>query len=221
MLICFALTSNLRYNKRIKRQNMRYLSIDIEATGLNENCHIIEFAMVPFDSKTKIIELDLAMGFYIKCPSFEELKPKLDTWIIENMQQLIKTAHQSGKSINEFKQTLDQYLDSDEIKNYFAGQDKIVLFGKSMNAIDLPFLNRDLGWDWMRKRFHFRVHDLSSYTFGLMDMGLLPKGSDSGSALMNYLGMGEVAHTALEDAINTAEMYLKLLTKFENITVSE
>ena len=40
-------------------------------------------------------------------------------------------------------------------------------------------------------------------------------GMDSGSNLMNYLNMGEVAHTALEDAKNTAIMYLKLLDKFE------
>lgn len=193
---------------------MKYLSIDIEATGLKEDCYIIEFGMVPFDASTGKIEYDLAMGFYVKCPAFDELKDNLDPWIIENMEALIKTASKSGKSIHEFKQTLDQYLDDEKVKEYF-GNNKIVLFGKSMNAIDLPFLSRDLGWDWMRKRFHFRTMDLSSYTYGMIDMKLLPAGADSGSELMKLLGMGEVEHTALEDAINTAKMYLKLLELYK------
>ena len=50
---------------------------------------------------------------------------------------------------------------------------------------------------------------------GLMDMGLLGKGMDSGSKLMEFLGMGEVCHTALEDAINTAKMYFKLFASDE------
>ena len=32
---------------------------------------------------------------------------------------------------------------------------------------------------------------------------------------MNFLKMGEVCHTALEDAVNTAKMYLKLLEMYE------
>jgi DNA polymerase III epsilon subunit-like protein len=40
-------------------------------------------------------------------------------------------------------------------------------------------------------------------------------GYDSGTPLMNYFGMGEVAHTALEDAVNTAKLYMKLLDMIE------
>jgi hypothetical protein len=67
----------------------------------------------------------------------------------------------------------------------------------------------------MRKYFHHRNLDLSGLGYGLIDLGLLPQGMDSGTNLMNHLGMGEVAHTALEDAKNTAIMYLKLLDKFQ------
>ena len=66
-----------------------------------------------------------------------------------------------------------------------------MLFGKSLNAIDLPFLNRDLGWEWMRKYFHHRVMDLSSHTYGLMDMGLLEPGMDSGAALVRSLSRAD------------------------------
>ena len=103
-------------------------------------------------------------------------------------------------------------MESAEIKKFFDNE-KVVLFGKSLNAIDLPFLTRDLGWDYMRKYFQHRVHDLSSVAYNLIDLGFLPPGSESGSQMMNDLGMGEVAHTALADAKNTALMYFKLLDK--------
>jgi len=192
---------------------MKYLSIDIEATGLGENCQIIEFAMIPFDTKLKRLEEGLAKSFYIHCPSFEDLKESLDPWVREHNEKIIRKAHAEGLLMSEFKETLKKYLESSEVKTYFENQ-KIVLFGKSMTAIDLPFLNRDLGWDFMRKYFHHRNLDLSGIGYALIDLGLLPMGMDSGSNLMNYLNMGEVAHTALEDAKNTAIMYLKLIDKF-------
>jgi DNA polymerase-3 subunit epsilon len=189
---------------------MKYLSIDIEATGLDEDCLIIEFAMVPFDSETKVIANQHAKSFYIQCPSFEDLKPKLNPWVIEHNETLIRKAHKDGVTHSEFKNILQKYLESEEIKQYFDNK-KITLFGKSMSAIDLPFLNRDLGWDFMRKYFHHRNLDLSSFTIGLIDMGILPQGMDSGEKLMKYLNMGDVAHTALADAQNTAIMYFKIL----------
>ncbi len=82
-----------------------------------------------------------------------------------------------------------------------------------MNAIDLPFLNRDLGWEFMREHFNHRDLDLSSVARCLIDMELIPAKTASGSELMRFLGLGEVQHTALADAINTAKMYIKLVEK--------
>ncbi len=192
---------------------MKYLSIDIEATGLAENCQIIEFAMIPFDTQLKRLEEPLARTMYIHCPSFEDLKDSLDPWVREHNEKIIRKASSEGLMLSEFKEFLRKYLESPEVRAYFGNQ-KIVLFGKSMTAIDLPFLNRDLGWDFMRKYFHHRNLDLSGIGYALIDLGLLPMGMDSGTNMMNYLGMGDVAHTALEDARNTAIMYLKLLDKF-------
>lgn len=192
---------------------MKYLSFDIEATGLEENAYIIEFGMVPFDTETKKIERELEKHFFVQCPSYEELEPDLNPWVKEHNKELIKTAHAQGITLEKFKTELETYLKSDQILGYFKNE-KIMLFGKSISAIDLPFLNRDLGWEWMNNHFHHRNLDLSCYTLGLIDMGLLKPGMDSGGKLMEFLGMGEVNHTALEDAIHTAEMYLKLLDLF-------
>jgi oligoribonuclease (3'-5' exoribonuclease) len=192
---------------------MKYLSIDLEATGLGENCQIIEFAMIPFDTQLRRLEDSLGRSVYVHCPSFEDLRDSLDPWVREHNEKIIRKAHAEGLMLSEFRDYLRKYLESQEVRSYFGNQ-KIVLFGKSMSAIDLPFLSRDLGWEFMRKYFHHRNLDLSGFGYALIDLGLLPMGMDSGSNLMNYLNMGEVAHTALEDAKNTAIMYLKLLDKF-------
>lgn len=196
---------------------MRYLSFDIEATGLEENAYIIEFAMIPFDATSGELNHDLSKHFYVNCPSYESLEPNLNEWVKKHNKELIQKAHSEGVALERFKTELENYLASKEVKEYF-GNEKVVLFGKSISAIDLPFLNRDLGWDWMNEHFHHRHQDLSCYTLGLIDMGLLEPGMDSGSNLMNYFGMGEVEHTALEDAVNTAQMYIKLLEKFRTTT---
>lgn len=194
---------------------MKYLSIDIEATGLGEHDYIIEFAAVPFCTETNSIKEDLGLRLIVSCPSFDVLKPSLNQWVIDHNKELIDRAFNEGISLSDFKSALTHYLNKEEIKTFF-GKEKIVLFGKSMNAIDLPFMKRDLGWDFMNEHFHHRILDLSSFTLGLIDAGLLPKGLDSGSKLMEFFNMGEVLHTALEDAVNTAKMYLKILELLKN-----
>jgi DNA polymerase-3 subunit epsilon len=192
---------------------MRYLSIDIEATGLNENDYMIEFGMIPFCTENGTLAESLSKNYFIKCPTFESLKPRLDPWVIEHNEQLIRKANSNGMDIDIFRDEIETYLQRKEVKDYFKNDrnEKIILFGKSMNAIDLPFLTRDLSWEFMRKFFHHRVLDLSSTANTLIDMGFLPKECSSGSHLMKHLGMGEVKHTALEDAKNTALMYLKII----------
>ena len=191
---------------------MKYLSFDIEATGLAENDYMIEFGMIPFCAETGEMEKSLERNWYIKCPSFEELKPRLDQWVIDHNEELINKAHNEGEELMTFKGYLEQYLNSKEVVDYFekTERNKIVLFGKSMNAIDLPFLNRDLGWNFMREHFHHQVLDLSSVVRSMCDLKLLPTSCESGSGLMKHFNMGEVAHTALADSINTAELYLKI-----------
>jgi len=189
---------------------MRYLSFDLEATGLEQNDLIIEFACLPIDVKEKTLVEELSFHRFIYCPSFDELKPKLNPWVIKNNETLIKKAHLEGEKLATFKESFESYLNKPEIQKFFNHQ-PIVLFGKSINAIDLPFLNRDLGWEFMRKYFSHRVQDLSSISYAFMDKGILPAGSESGSKLMEFLKMGEVAHTALEDSVNTAKMYFKIL----------
>lgn len=197
---------------------MRYLSFDLEATGLDRNDYIIEFGMIPFDTETRKLEETLARNFYVKCPSFETLKPQLAPWVIEHNEGLIKKAHLDGIDHPTFQKKIEEYLKSPDVQDYFqpTPSKKITLFGKSVNSIDIPFLNRDLGWGFMKENFDHRVLDLTSTSLTLIDLNLIPDECASGSDLMKYLGLGEVEHTALADAKNTAIMYLKLIEMFFN-----
>ena len=195
---------------------MKYLSFDLEATGLRQEDLIIEFACVPFSTANQEITEELAFHSYIKCPSFDSLKSTLDPWVIENNEELIKKAHTDGLEIQTFQKEFIKYLESEPMSEFFENK-KITLFGKSMAAIDLPFLNRDLGWDFMRKYFEHRQLDLSSVAYTMIDLGYLDAKCTSGSELMKELGFGNVAHTALADAINTAKMYLEIKKRYQSL----
>lgn len=198
---------------------MKYLSFDIEATGLRENDYIIEFGMVPFCAKSQTFADDLKKHFYIHCPSFDSLENELDPWVIKHNKELIIKANSDGISLANFKQEISSYVKSAPVQEYFTEtsstqkKSNIILFGKSLNAIDLPFLNRDLGYAFMREHFHYQVHDLSSIVMNMVDLNCLPEKCLSGSELMQYFNLGDVCHTALEDAYNTAKLYFHILNK--------
>lgn len=189
---------------------MRYLSIDLEATGLEEHDLIIEFAAIPIDTDKKEVNEELSYHSLVKCPSFAELKPKLNPWVVTNNKELIQLAHNQGSELSQFKKSFENYIESVQVQEYFY-HDKIVLFGKSVNAIDLPFMTRDLSWEFMRKHFSHRVNDLSSFVYNLIDAKIIPEKCISGGEMNQFLNMGEVAHTAMEDAKNTALAYFDLL----------
>ena len=136
--------------------------------------------------------------------------------MIEHNEDLIRRASKNGLPLKEFKSKLGDNLSDKKLRDYFELSDNetIVIFGKSLNAIDLPFLARDLGWDFMRKYFHHRVVDLTSVVHALVDLTHLPPNTLSGSELSKHYKMGEVAHTALEDARNMATIYMKILDEF-------
>jgi hypothetical protein len=188
----------------------KYLSIDIEATGTRSDCQMVEFAAVPFDAETKTIYQQESFHRYIKVPAWDQLSPTLDPWVRDHMKDVLEKAHLEGIDYSLFQKDLEQQIQSPFWKQFFGPQ-KITLFGKSLNALDFPFLKRDLGDVFFERYFSHKVLDVTSIAFFRMDEGLLPKGSDGSSALMRHFHMGNVSHTAMEDAINTIHLYFKLL----------
>lgn len=196
---------------------MKYISIDLEATGLEENAYVIEFAAVPVDTSSQTILKSSSFHCYIQCPSFEALKPDLNEWVIKNNEGLINKAHKEGINQETFKSSFTSYLNSQTLHDF---RDKkfntFTLLGKSLTSIDIPFLNRYLGWEYMKREFHHQTLDVSSIARMAIDLKKLPPECISGSKLSNFFKMGDVAHTALEDAITTAEQYFNIVNLIKN-----
>jgi DNA polymerase-3 subunit epsilon len=189
---------------------MKYLSIDIEATGTHSHCQMIEFAAVPFDSSNHTIYHEEAFHRYLFVPAWDKISPTLDPWIIEHMKDVLIKAHEEGIPLERFQKDFHRQLQSPSWKQLF-GTEKITLFGKSLNALDIPFLKRDLGDQFFDLHFSHKVLDVTSVAFLRIDEGLLPKDHHGSRSLMNYFKMGQVCHTALEDATNTIHLYFQLL----------
>lgn len=191
---------------------MKYLSFDLESTGLEDSDLIIEIAFVPVDVEKRKIYQDKAFHCYMKCPSFEELLPNLTEFVIENNEELIREANKKGINKKEFMSKFDKYMNSDFIKKFF-GEEKPDLLGKSVAGIDIPFLIRDFGREqFMRKYFSHRVLDVTSIATFLVQKGELPKDHASSRNLAKFFGLGDdVDHTAVSDSVNMAKIYFNLI----------
>lgn len=179
---------------------MKYVSIDIETTGLNpESCQLIEFAAVVDD-------------LLIANP-IEKL-PKFHTYIHHGIYQ--GDPYALAMHVNIFKK-LAKFPDDDIIEshslfaafaNFLTGEggysdlsNKIVAAGKNFANFDLKFLERIPN---RFVKFHHRVLDPAMYFIDPLKDNEPP----SSKICLERAGLsGEVAHTALEDAI----MVVKLL----------
>lgn len=189
----------------------KYLSIDIESTGLEENCHLIEIAFIPLDTEENKLREEDSLRLLVGCPSFEELKPVLNSWVKKHNKRLIEDAHQNGIPPEELPARIKEYLESKPLKEFF-GDEPITLLGKSLSALDIPMMNRYLGGEFMRETFHHHTADVTCFARALVDAGMLPPAHASGSKLIKYFEVGsKVQHTALDDARDMALIYLKLL----------
>lgn len=189
----------------------KYLSIDTEATGLEENCLMIQLAFVPVDTEKRIIEESLGKEILIHCPSFEELKPGLNQWVLDHNEGLIRDAHTNGLSARSLVETVTNYLESEPVKKFF-NYERMPLLGKSMSALDMPLLTRYFGRPFMEKYFHHHTLDVTCVARGLVDAGVLPTGTQGTTKLMRYFNIrNDATHTALNDAVDMGKIYFGLL----------
>lgn len=191
-----------------------YLSIDTEATGLTEEALLIQLAFVPVDMKEGRVVRELGVEYLVACPTFEEMEPKLNDWVKANNRELIGKAHREGLSTDTLKTAVRDYLTKPEIKALFQDE-RIQLLGKSLSALDLPLLHRTFGEKFMKEFFHHHTMDVTCVARYLVDAALLPPGTESTSQIVKYFEIREEAlHTALSDAEDMAEIYLRMVKKF-------
>jgi DNA polymerase III epsilon subunit-like protein len=188
---------------------MKYLSIDIETTGLNpKTCDILQFAAVLDDtSNPKPIE-DL--------PRFEAIfiqdSYKGDPFALSMHSEIFKKIAISRKKNLEYCPDnnihfmiidfLPTALASFLLKNDFSFSEKnsniyINIAGKNVSSFDIPFLNAKIK-DWEGICFLNRSIDPAILYFDLENDVSLP---DMKTCMQRAGIDGEVAHTAMEDAL--------------------
>lgn len=199
---------------------MKYISLDIESCGLNpKNCDILQFAAVIDDLSDPL--------------PIEEL-PKFQTYFIQETYKgepyalgmhpqifkKIANAQRNRIEENEFGERFMNILDLPSALKYFlqkngvpenprTGKIRITVAGKNVGMFDLPFLNEKLKNGWGDITILHRVIDPAILYYLPGDKNL----PDSATCLERAGMAGEVAHTALEDAIMVVKLIRnKLLT---------
>ena len=182
-----------------------YLNEDTETTGVSEDSLLIQIAFVPMDQHGNTID-QLAKEWLIKCPSFQELYPKLNDFCRKNNEALITKSHKKGLDAEVVRKEIEDYLSSPAIKALFQNK-KPTLFGKSISALDMPKLVQTFGWDWVRSQFNHRVLDLGSLAMDYINRGKLPSDCESSDSLVKFFKLGTVSHLALDDCKQLAQVY--------------
>lgn len=193
------------------------LSVDTEATGLHEGALLLQLAFVPVDFERRMVCEELGVEFHVQCPTYNELEPTLNDWVKAHNKPIIDHCHEHGFPEKELSGRVSEYLESDPIKALFK-KDRPVLLGKSLSALDIPLLNRYLGWDYVSKKFHHHTLDVTSIARFMVQSSLLPPGFQSTSKLVKHFKIRDDAkHTALSDAVDMGTIYLKMLETVEKV----
>lgn len=197
---------------------MRYLSIDIETTGLTpENCDILQFAAViddlkhpkPLDELPKfeaiILKRDGYQGHPYALSMHSNIFKKIDMAIKKNFE-ICPITGVRFLEICELPQALEVFLLSNGFEQSH-GRIYVNVAGKNIGQFDLPFLNAKIK-DWGSIKFLSRVIDPAILYFDIQKDISLP---DMKSCLERAGLAEEVPHTALEDALIVVKLLRKKL----------
>lgn len=188
---------------------MQYVAIDIETTGINsDNCDIIEFAAVIDDlSNPEPIEKLQKFQTYFVQPVYQgepyALSMHQRTFLKIN-QAIRQNTFESNDGNEKFMNIQDlpvafyNFLTHDK---YPAKKIMINVAGKNAASFDLPFLKKKIT-NWGNLSFSSRVIDPAILYYQQGDLRL----PDSKECMVRAGLEGEVAHTALEDAIMVVKL---------------
>jgi len=195
---------------------MRYVSIDVESTGLNrENCDIIQFAAVIDDilNPLPIDELPKFQAYFYK-PLYSgepyalsmhgEIFRKIDKAHRENIEE--NELGERFMDIQDLPNAFRNFL----VKNNFKEDSKrrihITVAGKNVGSFDIPFLKEKIK-DWNNIVIRHRNIDPAVLYYKQGDISL-----PDTKLCMERAGLsGEVTHTALEDAIVVVKLIRRKL----------
>lgn len=194
---------------------MKFVSIDIETTGLDPKKHqILEVGACIVDTQTPSASVDW--------PKFRMLLTQEDYTVTPYCAKLHYDLWQELSAIKNPKEiTVKQdcmlfsghCLDSDFPLVFMGwckrnGVDKIIPAGKNFGSFDLQFLNRLPNWNAFVRMAH-RTYDPAAYYFMRND-AILP---DMNLCCQRAGIAAQTDHTALADAILVAQLCLKGLER--------
>jgi DNA polymerase III epsilon subunit-like protein len=149
---------------------MRYVSIDIETTGLNpQECDIIQFAAVIDDLSVRspIEELPRFNAYFYKDFYCGELKAlSMHSLIFEKINEAKNKRITFDQSENEYYIKLEElpayfrnFLTRNDVnEDYQTGAIALTVAGKNASSFDIPFLKEKIK-DWDQIYFRQRVLD--------------------------------------------------------------
>lgn len=192
---------------------MKYISIDIESTGLDIEQHdIIEFAAVIDDLKNPqpldqlpVFHSYIKKRIYSGDPSALAMHAEIFRRIAENDQDKYNI-----EDINNLMVYFRNWLSRNNYPfSVKKGEYSVNVAGKNAANFDIPFLKKKIT-DWSGVSFHHRILDVGSLYFRPeIDLEI-----PSSKICMERAGLsGDVAHTAEEDAM----MVVKLIRKAYSI----
>ena len=171
---------------------MKYVSLDLETTGLDKECAVIEVAIVLEDTSAYPL------------PPVEELPQRswlirpdqmfFANWIAMEMNhELLKEAHESERSVGAHEAWDDM---ENTLRAWGFGMvkgNRATLAGKNVAGFDRKFLPRSVD-----RYFHHRCIDPGSV--------LIDFTRDKVPGMRELLGEGNVQHRALGDALDVVRL---------------
>jgi oligoribonuclease len=191
---------------------VKYLSVDIETSGLNpETCQILQVAAVYDDLNVQAPIAELPkLEFYVKEPTY-----KGEAYALAMNAGIFKKL--AGKELNYLNccchddviyrlcnwLTSEVGLEKEGKTELNRGTVKVNVAGKNFANFDNLFFRKIKGYG-EAIAFHHRILDVSSLYFDpKLDTKCLPSTEE---CMKRAKIPGPVAHTALEDAINVVEL---------------
>lgn len=202
---------------------MKYCSIDIETTGLDiEKCEILQFACVIDDlSDPKPIEqlpkfqAMFIQNYYTGDPAafamHSDILKTIDIARKKKLEECPTTGTRFFTDIDEFPTALEYFLSTNGFKPSSSnGKYYVTAAGKNVASFDLPFLKSKIK-NWQSVYWLARTIDPAILYLDYEKDIMLP---DMKTCMVRAGLEGEVAHTALEDAVLVVKLLRhKLLNK--------
>lgn len=209
---------------------MKYLSIDIETTGLNpKTSDIVQFAAViddlknpkPLQDLPKFEAILLKSNGYQGEPYALSMHSKLFMKIDRALKKNLDTCPETNARfmfLEDLSNALECFLLSNDFQESSNGKIYVNVAGKNVGQFDLPFLKEKVT-DWGKIKFLSRIIDPAILFFDISHDASLP---DMKTCVERAGLSEEVAHTALEDALLVVKLIRKkLLPKEENVLRKE